>query len=298
MSTTVHENVPIMHEATIGFIVGKGGSTIKLIGQRTGASCSLRKAQPEAGRPHPWVWIKGIPENVQAAKEWIQTIIDEADTRAGREATSGVNVGGYTRNVYRNQGHATHPQAPPAFDHRIAQTMFPQFGGYPFGMLPNGYPVDPRMMAPLGYQPGVQVGFQSPVSTHSIELSSGQQVPYTMGPGEHMHFQTGPTVPEHQLLHAEKLPRPYTTQNGSPPVKPRRKLKFPVNKGETVVDVRRQDEYLADTTGTLNYDQTEDHQAFAEQVVCELKASGSTDVAINDELASPTYSPSSPTYSP
>ena len=100
------------------------------------------------------------------------------------------------------------------------------------------------------------------------------------------------------LVHSDKLPRPYTNQDGSAPRKPARKLKFPVNKGETQEDVRRQDNYLSDMTGTLNYEQSEAHQDFAEQVVDELRASGSTDVAINDELASPTYTPSSPNYTP
>lgn len=290
-NTIVHENIPITQEGTVGFIIGKGGSTIQLIGQRTGASLSLRQAKPDAGRPHPWVWIKGTPEQVSAAKDWVHTIIDEADTRAGRPVSSKTGTQGYTRNVYQ-----VPPPAPAQAQMPVDPRMFPY--GMPFNMMAPGFPMPPQ---PHLAFPGMQVGLHHPPAPHSgptITTSTGQQVPYTMGPGEHMHFAAGPPVPTHQLVHSDKLPRPYTNQDGSAPRKPARKLKFPVNKGETQEDVRRQDNYLSDMTGTLNYEQSEAHQDFAEQVVDELRASGSTDVAINDELASPTYTPSSPNYTP
>ena len=297
----VHENVPITNKGTAGFIVGKGGTTIRLINQRTGATCSVRKAQPENGRPHDWVWIKGSAEQVKAAKDWIATIIDEADTRAGREPSSAKSAGGYTRNVYHG---ATAAPKTGAVDPRMYGMM--QFDPrMAFHALPGGFqgfaPGFSQGVAHQGGPPsGVQVGFQPAQGAMSIEKSDGSLVPYTMGPGEHMHFQAGPPLPAHQLKHASELHRPYTEPDGTPR-KRGRKLKFPTSNGETQQDVVRQDEYLANKAGVINHEEAEEHERYSIECADEYRAAGATDVAIMDETGPPTsplYTPSSPLYTP
>lgn len=60
----------------VGLVIGKGGETVKTINSKTGAFVVLSKEEHHQNLDKKIVFISGTSDQIEAAKQEIETIID------------------------------------------------------------------------------------------------------------------------------------------------------------------------------------------------------------------------------
>ena len=88
-TTTTFQSFFVVHPDHSGFVIGKGGSTVKKIGKDTRTFVSIQKPN-DFSNGMPWFLIKGdVEANVSTAYHRLRTIANEAERRMPRMTGSG-----------------------------------------------------------------------------------------------------------------------------------------------------------------------------------------------------------------
>ena len=83
-TVTTYQSFFVVHPDHSGFVIGKGGSTVKKIGKDTRTFVSIQKPN-DFSNGMPWFLIKGdVEANVATAYHRIRTIANEAERRMPR----------------------------------------------------------------------------------------------------------------------------------------------------------------------------------------------------------------------
>jgi len=107
---TETRNFPI-NERHVGFVIGKKGTTIKMIKHKSGAYVQIRKPEPAQGRKLPYFEVIGSVGQCQRAMELLSQISNEA--------------------VHRENGGVPTPGSHPQYQ------VAPMFSGQEFPILPT-----------------------------------------------------------------------------------------------------------------------------------------------------------------
>ncbi|EGD74250.1 hypothetical protein PTSG_12419 [Salpingoeca rosetta] len=185
------EPMPVPQERA-GLIIGRGGESIRMIMQQSGAHVELDRAQPAVNGDKTF-WISGDPEQIATAKRLIQEKLDAHRRPPPRAMQSGPpggmrppQPGGFPPQQQQQQqpsfggGFPGHGQPPPPGQQQQQQQQPGQYGGYYGQQPPNNfysYPYGYQNQPPPPTQPPPPPGQQPPPPASTAGATHHQQPP-------------------------------------------------------------------------------------------------------------------------
>jgi hypothetical protein len=131
MSTHTHtgvtETTVVVTPGSVGFIIGNRGKTVNLIKKNTGAWVQIRTELDS--RMPPSFQVRGFPHQVDEAVKWINTIVDEAESRGPPPVVPSHSVPSLTGRFCDNvtSHHVPQHHVPHVPQFHVPQFHVPQF---------------------------------------------------------------------------------------------------------------------------------------------------------------------------